>query len=111
MKPQTAEWMEKAEGDWNAANQLNRVRKDPNYDGVCFHCQQSAEKYLKARLVALIINDLAQKRATNGARGRSGKRLSELFGSVNLGYPTGADNESIDADLSREYANTHEDEN
>jgi HEPN domain-containing protein len=51
MKPQTAEWVEKAEGDWNAANQLNRVRKNPNYDGVCFHCQQCAEKYLKARLI------------------------------------------------------------
>jgi HEPN domain-containing protein len=50
MKPPTAEWVAKAEGDWNAARQLNRVRKDPNYDGVCFHCQQSAEKYLKARL-------------------------------------------------------------
>jgi HEPN domain-containing protein len=50
MKPQSAEWVGKAEGDWNAANQLNRVRKDPNYDGVCFHCQQSAEKYLKARI-------------------------------------------------------------
>ncbi|HEX5085820.1 MAG TPA: HEPN domain-containing protein [Blastocatellia bacterium] len=50
MKPQTAEWVEKAEGDWNAANQLNRVRKNPNYDGVCFHCQQSVEKYIKARL-------------------------------------------------------------
>jgi HEPN domain-containing protein len=50
MKPQTAEWVEKAEGDWNAARQLNRVRKDPNYDGVCFHCQQCVEKYLKARL-------------------------------------------------------------
>ena len=50
MKPQTAEWVEKAEGDWNAARQLNRVRKDPNYDGACFHCQQSIEKYLKARL-------------------------------------------------------------
>jgi hypothetical protein len=37
MKPQTAEWVEKAEGDWNAARQLNRVRKDPNYDSVCFH--------------------------------------------------------------------------
>ncbi|MGH9940363.1 MAG: HEPN domain-containing protein, partial [Blastocatellia bacterium] len=32
------------------ARQLNSVRKDPNYDGVCFHCQQSIEKYLKARL-------------------------------------------------------------
>ena len=50
MKPATAEWVEKAEGDWNAARQLNRVRKDPSYDAVCFHCQQIAEKYLKARL-------------------------------------------------------------
>ena len=51
MKPETVEWVEKSEGDWNAARQLNRVRKDPNYDGVCFHCQQCAEKYLKAKLV------------------------------------------------------------
>lgn len=35
--------------------------------------------------------------------------LRELFGSVDLGYPTGADNESIDADLAREYSSTHED--
>ena len=34
--------------------------------------------------------------------------LRELFGSVDLGYPTGADNEGIDADLAREYASTHE---
>lgn len=27
--------------------------------------------------------------------------LTELFGSVDLGYATGADNESIDADLAR----------
>lgn len=51
MNSQTAEWAEKAEGDWNAARQLHCVRKDPNYDSVCFHCQQSVEKYLKARLV------------------------------------------------------------
>jgi HEPN domain-containing protein len=56
MNPQTAEWVEKAEGDWNAARQLNRVRKDPNYDSVCFHCQQSVEKYLKARLEEAGIN-------------------------------------------------------
>ena len=34
--------------------------------------------------------------------------LRELFGAVDLGYPTGADNDSIDADLAREYAATHE---
>lgn len=36
--------------------------------------------------------------------------LEQLFGSVSLGHPTGADNESIDRDLTREYAATHEDE-
>ena len=50
MKPSTAEWVFKAEGDWEAARQLNRQRKNPSYDAVCFHCQQSIEKYLKARL-------------------------------------------------------------
>ena len=27
-----------------------RARKNPVYDSVCFHAQQCAEKYLKARL-------------------------------------------------------------
>lgn len=56
MNPHTAEWVEKAEEDWNAARQLNRVRKDPSYDAVCFHCQQSVEKYLKARLYEAGVN-------------------------------------------------------
>jgi HEPN domain-containing protein len=50
MKPITQEWIEKAEGDWNAAQSLYRVRKLPNYDMVCFCTQQCAELYLKARL-------------------------------------------------------------
>ena len=29
---------------------------------------------------------------------------------VSLGYPTGIDNEQIDADLAREYSRTHDDE-
>ena len=36
------------------------------------------------------------------------ERLQQHFGAVNLGYPTGTDNESIDADLAREYDSTHE---
>lgn len=35
-------------------------------------------------------------------------KLRELFGSVDLGYPTGADNERIDGDLAGEYSSTHE---
>lgn len=51
MKPQTNEWIAKAEGDFATATREARARKDPNYDAVCFHAQQCAEKYLKARLV------------------------------------------------------------
>lgn len=50
MNAVTQDWADNAEGDWDVVSQLLRVRKRPNYDAVCFHAQQSAEKYLKARL-------------------------------------------------------------
>ncbi len=50
MKPITAEWVAKAEGDFAMAEREGRATESPNYDGICFHCQQCAEKYLKARL-------------------------------------------------------------
>jgi HEPN domain-containing protein len=50
MKPITAEWVAKAEGDFAIMEREGRVRKNPGYDGICFHAQQCAEKYLKARL-------------------------------------------------------------
>ncbi len=50
MKPITAEWASKAEGDFATLERESRVRKHPNYDGICFHAQQCTEKYLKARL-------------------------------------------------------------
>lgn len=43
----------------------------------------------------------AEKQAAN-------ERFRSLFGSVDLGHPTGTDNEGIDADLAREYGDTHE---
>jgi HEPN domain-containing protein len=46
------EWVEKAEADYKTATALNRRRKEPLPDTVCFHCQQCVEKYLKAYLVA-----------------------------------------------------------
>jgi HEPN domain-containing protein len=49
MKASTLEWIEKAEGDWDMAQRAYRARKRPNYDAACFHTQQCAEKYLKAR--------------------------------------------------------------
>lgn len=50
MRPATAEWVAKAEGDFLTAGRELRARKAPNYDAVCFHAQQCAEKYLKAVL-------------------------------------------------------------
>jgi HEPN domain-containing protein len=51
MKPETAEWIEKAEGDFRTAGREKNSAEYPNYDAACFHAQQCAEKYLKARLV------------------------------------------------------------
>lgn len=45
------EWVEKAEADYRGAVSLNRPRKEPVPDLVCFHSQQCAEKYLKAYLI------------------------------------------------------------
>ena len=47
MKKTTKEWIKKAEQDYVLARQGSRS-KVPVHDGVCFHCQQCAEKYLKA---------------------------------------------------------------
>jgi HEPN domain-containing protein len=47
MKRVTAEWVERAEADLLAAKQLAR---SPYHEIVTFHCQQSAEKFLKAIL-------------------------------------------------------------
>ena len=50
MKPSTREWVKKAEADYQLALVLSRRRKMRFFDHACFHSQQSAEKYLKARL-------------------------------------------------------------
>lgn len=49
MTVDTREWVKKAEDDFQGALFL---QKSPNrlHDQVCFHCQQCAEKYLKALL-------------------------------------------------------------
>ena len=46
------------------------------------------------------------KGATREEIDEANSRLAKCI--VNLGYPTGTDNEQIDADLAREYADTHE---
>jgi len=50
MNPITLEWIAKAEGDFATAEREIKATDRPNYDAVCFHTQQCAEKYLKAFL-------------------------------------------------------------
>lgn len=50
MLPVTQEWVLKAESDYDVVVLLVRSRKYSGYDPLCFHAQQCAEKYLKARL-------------------------------------------------------------
>ena len=47
MKRQTAQWVLKAEDDIESARTLAALAR-PKRDVACFHCQQAAEKYLKA---------------------------------------------------------------
>ena len=50
MKASTRESVTKAEEDFAVALTLARPRKKPLWAPLCFHAQQCAEKYLKARL-------------------------------------------------------------
>ena len=49
MTPLTLEWIQKAEGDFHAAEWLMQ-QPSPVFDAVGFHAQQCIEKYFKARL-------------------------------------------------------------
>jgi HEPN domain-containing protein len=49
MKRHTAQWVSKAEEDMDVATELVG-QKQPHRNAACFHCQQAAEKYLKALL-------------------------------------------------------------
>jgi hypothetical protein len=71
-----------------------------------------------ARLGRPLDDVIAEYRATHAPKPRpelteealqaARERFERHFGAVNLGHPTGADNESIDADLAREYGDTHQ---
>lgn len=50
MKALTKEWIKKAEKDIGTARREFAVKKDANWDAVCFHVQQAVEKYLKGML-------------------------------------------------------------
>jgi HEPN domain-containing protein len=50
MNELAAEWVAKADNDFLSADLLLHSGNEPIADTACFHCQQCAEKYLKAFL-------------------------------------------------------------
>jgi len=70
----------------------------------------------RLQLAALIITDLSRRApATDNftSEGESSKRkggIREMFGTWSSGNPKSADNEQIDADLAKAYADNHEGE-
>ncbi|HEX9388084.1 MAG TPA: HEPN domain-containing protein [Anaerolineales bacterium] len=50
MNELTKEWVDKAEADFYSADLLLHAGEYPLSEPACFHCQQCAEKYLKAYL-------------------------------------------------------------
>jgi HEPN domain-containing protein len=68
MKKLTRGWVRKAEADYRVAVKVGRGA-EALHDAVCFHCQQSAEKYLKGLMEQLGLevpktHDLDQLRTT-----------------------------------------------
>ena len=56
-----------------------------------------------------LVRDLLEKQYHLTSLKENAKlRFEKHFGEVDLGYPSGADNESIDRDLADDYADTHE---
>jgi HEPN domain-containing protein len=49
MMPETEEWVQKGEGNWNVANR-ELTTDTPVWDVICFLAQQCAEHYLKGYL-------------------------------------------------------------
>ncbi len=63
----------------------------------------------RLKLAALIINDISNQPETNG-EAKSAGDIREMFGTWSSGNPQSSDNEQIDADLAKAYADTHDNE-
>ena len=84
MQKTTRDWVKKAEEDYVLARQ-GRRSKVPVHDGVCFHCQQCAEKYLKGLMEELGLSvpkthDLDLLLATLGSITVRGSRMPVRLG-------------------------------
>lgn len=52
MKPEIKKWMEMAETDYKVASHLFETYYPKPYEIICYHCQQAAEKAIKALILS-----------------------------------------------------------
>ncbi len=69
--------------------------------------QAEAAGLSPAAVASLVVEQRFARRQAAGL-GVAGRRLEDYFGSIPGPVPGGTDNEAIDEDLAREYANHHE---
>lgn len=69
----------------------------------------TAAAALEQHFGALDKQDESGRSTTEAEKKAAKERFEQHFGEINLGRATGADNEGIDADLARAYADNHED--
>lgn len=62
------------------------------------------------KLASLILEKVTKKDESERPGRRTGGDITKFFGMFNSGDPDSANNEKIDADLARAYADNHEDE-
>jgi HEPN domain-containing protein len=99
MKRQTAKWVRKAENDLIIVRAVEH-HIPPAHDGICYHCQQLAEKYLKALLqewgvlpprthnLIVLLGLLQPRDPTLGTLKRELKSLARY--AVDIRYPNGS---------------------
>ena len=94
-----ANWLLKAENDLIMAKDERFLKKDGFVtDGICFHCQQAAEKYLKAFLVLHSVD--FEKTHNLEFLANLCKAISGDFGSLEFGNLT---NYGISVNISRRF--------
>ncbi len=108
MNATVREWVEKAEEDFHVLERESRVRKNPSFNGICFHAQQCVEKLMKAWIISkkrvpprthdlLILNELLMETGLVLKCSRSELR-SLSIGAVMFRYP----GESADKEMAVE---------
>jgi len=75
---------------------------DPLYKAI--EGQAAAQGSDPAAVAVSALEQLFQRTAMPNRDTSDSESFEALFGAVDLGYPTGLDNEAIDADLAKEYA-------